>query len=153
MKFLTDAMFGRVTRLLRVLGYDTIYAEEVEVSALDSKLLEFAKKENRIIITRDLPFYERAKDHCIYIKEENPYNVLKFLIKKYNLKINFNMNTARCSACNGNLEKLEDKNSIKDQVKAETFKYHDDFFQCSTCKKVYWQGSHVENILKRLKEN
>ena len=42
MRFLTDAMLGRLSRLLRIFGYDTVYAEDIEHSAPDSKLLEYA---------------------------------------------------------------------------------------------------------------
>ncbi|MFX0008351.1 MAG: Mut7-C RNAse domain-containing protein, partial [Candidatus Hermodarchaeota archaeon] len=29
MKFLTDSMFGKLTRFLRIFGYDTVYANDL----------------------------------------------------------------------------------------------------------------------------
>ena len=57
MKFLSDAMHGRITRFLRILGYDTFYPFDMD----DSEILKIAKKENRIIITRDIQLSQRAK--------------------------------------------------------------------------------------------
>lgn len=152
MKFLVDAMMGRLARLLRILGYDSVYAEEVQASAPDDLLLDYAKKHDRLIITRDLPFHNRAKDYTFYAKEEDPYKVLRLLKEKYHLNIDFNIDKARCSVCNSQLEKI-DKILVKDKVKSDTFTYYDNFYECLNpdCKKIYWRGTHIEDILKRLK--
>ncbi len=153
MIFLTDSMFGKVTRLLRIFGYDTIYAEEVKPSAPDTMLLDYAIKNDRIIITRDLPFHERDGERVVYCNEEDPYLVLKYLKNKFDLKYQFNMKQARCSVCNGTLD-IVSKEKITNQVKSDTLKYFDEFFQCNNqkCKKIYWKGSHIEKVLSRLDE-
>ena len=63
-KFLTDSMFGRLTRLLRIFGYDTVYANDLEdhfkVSPVsDDLLLKYALEHDRIVITRDYPFFKK----------------------------------------------------------------------------------------------
>ena len=55
-RFLTDSMFGRLTRLLRIFGYDTVYANDLEnyfeVSPVpDDLLLKYALEHDRIIIS------------------------------------------------------------------------------------------------------
>ena len=50
MKFLCDQMLGTLAKWLRLLGFDTFYAND-EIK--DDILLLIAKKENRAIITRD----------------------------------------------------------------------------------------------------
>ena len=158
MKFLVDAMLGKLARFLRMFGYDTVYANDLEEffqlnPVPDEKLLEFAQKENRIIITKDYPLYTKVRDTCIYLEGEGIYNYLKQL--KFNLKIdyNFNIKRARCSLCNFELVKVG-KDLIQDLVEPETFKYHDNFYQCinSNCKKIYWKGTHIENIVDKLKK-
>ena len=48
MNFLTDAMLGKLTRFLRIFGYDTIYASDlIDLYCInpvpDEKLSEFAE--------------------------------------------------------------------------------------------------------------
>jgi uncharacterized protein with PIN domain len=157
-KFLTDAMFGRLTRFLRIFGYDTVYADDLEglfgiAPVPDEKLAEFALEDERIIITRDYPFYKKNRDRSIFLEGEGVYNYLHQLKLKLNLDYNFNMGKARCSICNSELEKVKDKIKIMNDVKPQTFQYYEDFYQCTNpkCKKVYWKGTHIEKIMRKLK--
>jgi uncharacterized protein with PIN domain len=153
MKFLTDAMLGKLTRILRIFGYDTIYAEEIEQSAPDAHLLEFALENDRIILTKDYPFHKRAGDQSIYLTGKDVYDYLQQLKEERSLNFNFNIKIARCSVCNSTLQPTN-KALVKTLVKPETYKYFDNFFQCvkSECKKIYWKGSHIDDILKKLEE-
>ena len=154
MKFLTDSMFGRLTRLLRIFGHDTIYAEEIMKSAPDSELLKYAIENYRIILTRDKLFSEIAKNNAIYLEKIDAYDNLLQLQRELNLELDFLVKNARCSACNSNLQKVEDKNSIRDKIKKETFNSFQDFYRCSNpkCDKVYWKGSHIDKIITKLKK-
>ena len=67
MKFLTDAMLGKLTRFLRIFGYDTIYANDLigyycENPVQDKNLKEYALLSNRLVITKDLPFYNETRE-------------------------------------------------------------------------------------------
>ena len=154
MKFLTDSMFGKLTRLLRIFGHDTIYAEEIMRSAPDSELLKYALENDRIILTRDKLFSEIAKNNAIYLEKIDAYDNLLQLQRELNLELNFLVKNARCSACNSNLEKVEDKNSIREKIKKETFNSFQDFYMCLNlnCSKIYWRGSHIEKIISKLKK-
>ena len=96
MKFLADAMLGKLARFLRIFGYDTVYANDLEeyfsiCPVPDNKLLEYAIEDDRIIITRDFPFYKKAKERCVYLEGEGVYNYLNQLQLKMNLIYNFNI--------------------------------------------------------------
>ena len=153
MKFLTDSMFGKLTRLLRIFGHDTVYAEEIMKSAPDSELLKYALDNDRIILTRDRPFSEIAKQNSIYLEDIDAYVNLLWLQREMDLTLDFSIKNARCSACNSNLEKIEDRESIRDQIMVETFNNFQDFYMCLNpkCKKIYWRGSHIEKIISKLK--
>ncbi len=154
MKFLVNSMLGKLARLLRIFGYDTVYAEEVEKSAPDSRLLEYAIENDRIIITRDLPFHKRAKDRTIYVEGFDAYENLLKLEKKLGLTLTFSLNKARCSTCNSVLKKIDDKTTIVNDINPNTFQDHDEFYQClnTRCNKIYWEGTHIEKIVKKLNE-
>jgi len=55
MRFLTDQdVYASTVHLLRDLGHDTLTATEAGLSATtDTKLLEFVRGQNRLLITRD----------------------------------------------------------------------------------------------------
>ena len=155
-KFLVNSMLGKLSRLLRIFSYDTVYANDLIVHfnldpVPDDKLLEFGLKEERIIVTRDYILYKKAKDNGFYLEGEGVYNYLKQLKIKLNLDYNFDIKRARCSICNSELKKV-DKKLIKELIESETFKYHNNFYQCpnSNCKKIYWKGTHIENIIEKL---
>ena len=55
MKFLADGMLGKLSRWLRILGHDVKYSNALE----DRELLVIAKKERRILLTKDLELCQR----------------------------------------------------------------------------------------------
>ena len=157
-KLLTDSMFGKLTRFLRIFGYDTIYANDLEnyfqVSPVpDDLLLKYALEHDRFIITRDYPFFKKNKKKIIYLEGEGVYHYLFHLKKKLHLEYNFVLQKARCSICNSNLEKVKDKKEIINKVKPQTFKHYNEFYQCIKClpKQIFWEGSHINKIMKQLK--
>ncbi|MFW9827798.1 MAG: DUF5615 family PIN-like protein [Candidatus Thorarchaeota archaeon] len=160
MKFLADSMLGKLARFLRIFGYNTVYANDlVELYKVDPVpdhlLIDYAKKNERIIITKDYHFYKSYKENSIFLEGEGVYNYLRQLKKENGLSFKFNLKKARCSVCNSNLERIVKKDSIKNLVLRDTFNSYNDFYQCSNvlCKKVYWQGSHIEDIQNKLNRN
>ncbi|MFW9900191.1 MAG: DUF5615 family PIN-like protein [Candidatus Thorarchaeota archaeon] len=158
MKFLVNSMCGRLARFLRIFGYDTVYANDLidyfnQDPVPDEKLIDYAKKNGRFIITKDYVLYKHYLEKSIFLNGKGIYNYLKQLNKKLGLNFQFNLKQARCSICNSQLKRIENKNLIKSLVLEETFNNYEEFYQCSNlqCKKVYWQGSHIEDIEKKLK--
>ncbi|MFX1327144.1 MAG: DUF5615 family PIN-like protein [Promethearchaeota archaeon] len=160
MKFLVDSMLGNLARFLRIFGFDTIYANDLisyyKMDPVpDEKLVEYAHKNKRIIITKDYPLYNKYKSTTIFLKGEGIYNYLHQLNKNFGLNFKFNIEKARCSICNSHLNRVSSKSSIKDFVLKDTYNNYNEFYQCSNlkCKKVYWQGSHIEDIEEKLDKN
>jgi uncharacterized protein with PIN domain len=160
MKFLVDSMLGKLARFLRIFGYDTLYANDLvdyfRVDPVpDEKLLAYAKKTNRFIITKDYQFYMSNIKNALYLRGEGVYNYLNQLKENLRLEFKFNIEDARCSVCNSEMEKVKEKSEIKDYVLQHTFNQYNDFYQCSNlqCKKIYWKGAHIDDIENRLGAN
>lgn len=160
MKFLTDSMLGKLARFLRMFGYDTIYANDLldyfQIDPIpDKKLANYALKSGRFLITKDQLLYMSVPEISILLEGVGIYNYLNQLKEKLNLHFEFKIENARCSVCNSQLMKVEEKKNVENLVLKETYNHYNDFFQCtnSKCKKIFWKGSHIEDIENRLENN
>lgn len=157
-KFLVDRMLGRLVAWLRIFGYDTKSALDLELSSNeDTLLIEMAKAEGRILLSRDKELVDRAKKagiNAVHILPDGVREQLEALAREYPLHIEPEM--TRCTVCNAGLrratsEDLEiiNKNS---EIPENLKKDHTQLWICERCGKVYWQGSHWRNILKTADE-
>lgn len=108
-KFLADKMLGKLTKWLRILGYDTTYP----ISDEDITLILTARQENRILLTRDTNLIKR-KNICdyLFIKSDQWEEQLLEVIRGLKLIIDFNSNMfSRCSLCNTPTIKIDKKKS------------------------------------------
>ncbi|MHA2035577.1 MAG: Mut7-C RNAse domain-containing protein [Promethearchaeota archaeon] len=159
MKFLVDSMLGKLSRFLRIFGYDTIYANDlIEIYMInpvpDEKLIKFAEENDRFIITKDLLLHKMYSERSLYLDGEGIYNYLHQLKEKLNLNFEFKLEKAKCTICNSKLRKIQDKNEILNLVLQDSFDNYEEFYRCSNlqCNKIFWKGSHIEDIEKRLEK-
>ena len=143
--FFVDAMLGNIARKLRLLGYDSQYFSDID----DEKLIDGARKEKRIIISKDEELIKRAQKlgiGSIRITKKEEIDQFFEIITGVNLKrVKINGNTARCPKCNS-LTKSVDKEIIKEKIPQGVLKSNDKFWICECCKQVYWEGTHIKNL-------
>jgi len=149
MKFVADRMLGRLTKWLRILGYDTIYPLDVE----NLSLILIARQENRILLTRDTNLILRKNiGDFLFIKSDLWIEQLKEVISGLKLEFNFPAKMfSRCSLCNTPTIKI-DKDKVRDYVPPYVFLTQNDFVYCPSCKKYYWKGTHWQRINKKIKD-
>ena len=143
-------MLGKLARWLRMLGQDTIYSTDLD----DLDLISRAKKEKRILVTRDFELYQKSiknKINAVYFKAQNIDLLLSDLSKKFKFPLFINMTLSRCPKCNKRLGKLT-KQEASQKVKPNTLIHYNEFWFCSQCNSVYWQGSHWNKINSTLKK-
>jgi uncharacterized protein len=144
-RFAADRMVGRLARMLRLLGYDTIYLPKLDPAGL----AETAQREDRIILTRGETrqrFPAASKIFCV--ESEYPPEQLREVVEEFSLDPRSGLWT-RCTMCNGAITSVR-KETVQSEVEPKVFEIYDEFFRCSACGHVYWHGSHVERILKNL---
>ena len=149
MKLLCDQMLGSLAKWLRILGFDTFYANK-EIT--DEELLNIAKIENRTIVSRDKELILRGKKqniNVIEIKNTDLDDQLKLVLNL--IKIDEKLVLSRCTLCNKILEKIE-KSKVEGKVPRKVFDNNDEFWFCNKCKKFYWMGSHYEKITDKIDE-
>jgi len=148
--FLADSMLGKLARWLRMLGQDVTYSTEL----CDTELLELAKNENRVLLTKDLELYKRAVARGIdtfYVEGETESDQLTELAQRYSLTLTVDMEKSHCPLCNTKLEATP-KEQLTSELEKNTLTYYDKFWKCPNCGKVYWQGAHWKQITITLNE-
>lgn len=148
MKFIIDGMLGKVTRWLRILGYDVEYSNNLD----DAKLIEIAKKEKRILLTRDLELYQQATAKgidALYLEETFGSEKLARLAQRFKIRLEIDMEKSRCPKCNTPVKPVP-KTNVAEKVEKSTYNYYDEFWECPECKQIYWQGAHWKRIRETL---
>ncbi len=149
-RFIVDSMLGGIARWLRMLGYDTLYYRFIE----DWKILDIARREKRIIVTRDRGLCNRARKKkllCIYLEQDSVEERLAYLSLKTGIRLYIDLERSLCPLCNGELLKVS-KELVKDKVPRRVYEKHCDFWICRKCGRVYWIGSHWRGIEETLKK-
>jgi len=148
LKFIADGMLGKLTRWLRMLGQDVKYSNNME----DSQLLVSAKKENRILLTRDFELYQRAVGRGIeafYLEGLTGEEKLAELAKRFEIRIEIDMASSRCPKCNSPVKPVTAEQAAE-KVEKSTLEHYSEFWKCSKCGQIYWQGAHWTKIRKSL---
>jgi uncharacterized protein len=142
-RFLADEMLGSLARWLRILGYDTEYVHQLT----DREVLERARAESRILLTRDHQLAERAGEGGRYIFSDRLDEQLSQIWTS--MRLDNREALTRCPVCNGQLVEVG-PTDVGDEVPPRVRDSHDRFHRCSRCGKVYWEGSHWKDIRRRL---
>ncbi|MGQ1911334.1 Mut7-C RNAse domain-containing protein [Marinifilum sp. RC60d5] len=140
-KFIADCHLGKLSKYLRMLGFDTIYKNRMD----DDEIIDKAVNEKRIILTRDKLLLKSSKIvQGYFVRSILKHEQLIEVVKKFNLYHKFKSFT-RCMCCNSQLSELS-KPAIADKVEPNIAKLYDTFYYCSQCDKVYWKGSHFKKM-------
>jgi len=141
-------MLGKLTRWLRMLGHNVKYSNKLD----DAQLIWIAKKERRILLTRDLELYQQAIGkgvNAFYLEGKTEAERLAQLAQRFKIDLDIDLETSRCPKCNTRV-KLISKVKVADKVEKSTFSCYDEFWECPKCGQIYWQGAHWTRIRKTL---
>lgn len=140
-RFVLDVHLGRLTAYLRLLGFDSLYRNDYD----DPALADISASEQRILLTCDRQLLMRNQvSYGYFVRARQPRLQLLEIMSRYQL-FDKQQPFTRCMHCNG-LTRLVHKKDIEQQLLADTRKYYDEFYQCETCNKIYWKGSHYKKL-------
>lgn len=145
MKFIADEMLGKLAKWLRILGYDTIYLQNVR----DAEILRLSITEKRVLLTRDTLLIKRKGiKNFLFISYDKPFDQLREVVGVLNLPYPDNPFT-RCIICNDTLIPYSKENVCR-IVPEYVCQTQEIFGQCPVCKRIYWKGTHYEGMEKML---
>jgi uncharacterized protein with PIN domain len=139
--FILDVHLGKLARLLRMLGFDTLYRRDYE----DSEIVRISVQAHRIILTRDRGLLKRgAVTHGYWIRSTEPIVQAREVVRRFDLSAQVKP-LSRCIPCNGIIEKV-DKEAVIAQLPPGTAAWYDTFYRCPDCGQLYWPGSHYDRM-------
>jgi len=150
-RFIVDNNVGKLTKWLRLMGYDTHFFN----GSSDSQLVATALAEDRVILSRDTQIMKRrvitsGRLKAILIQSDEPELQMHQVVSDLNLDPKFRPFTL-CLECNQVLVE-RDKGETKDLVPPYVYQTQSQFMQCPACHRIYWRGTHWQAMTKRLKK-
>jgi uncharacterized protein len=146
LKFISDVHLGKLAKYLRLIGFDTYYRREFN----KKEIINLAKSENRIILTRDKELLKNKKvTRGYWIRSIYPHEQLKDIIIRFDLRKSIAL-FSRCMECNGLLNDVA-KKDILNRLLPGTRQYYRKFKKCNNCGRIYWNGSHYLSMKRDIK--
>lgn len=146
-RFVLDAHLGRLAAYLRMLGFDTLYRNDFD----DPELASISAEQHRTLLTCDRRLLMRKKiTRGYFVRQRQPRKQIVEILKRFELYHKLKP-FSRCMHCNG-ITRLVDKQDIISQLLPKTAKYYDRFYQCTSCHKIYWKGSHYLKMKAMIEE-
>jgi uncharacterized protein with PIN domain len=146
-RFVCDAMLGGLARWLRFAGYDAIWTPHID----DWDLIRLARAEERVLLSSDTGIFRisrirEGRQPALWVpnglsKEQQLAHVLE--------QLHLVPRPPRCTVCNGTLLQVA-KDQVRERVPLRSFNWQEQFWQCSQCGKVFWQGTHWQHMAKIL---
>jgi uncharacterized protein with PIN domain len=145
--FAAEKTLGRLTKWLRLLGFDTRYEPEIA----GKKFIETLEKD-RVLLTRTRRIQNQfASRQLIFIESDHLMPQLNQIFRELDLKASQTRPFSRCLQCNA-LIVIVEKASVLGRVPDYIFEIHDRFQKCPECDRIYWPGSHTRRSLEKIRQ-
>ena len=154
MTFVVDCMLGRLAKWLKILGFDVLYFSKAE----DRDLVDIARREGRVLLTRDTGLIERTakRPNRLFVRSDDWEDQVVQVLDDLGLWGDVRPNT-RCIECNLPLKTLT-RERARNLITPYVSEHASSFAICPGCNRVFWQGTHygdmerkIERLLERRK--
>jgi len=136
----------RLAGYLRLAGFDAAYRND----CADEDLAAVSRNEDRILLTRDRELLKRSiVSRGYFVRETIPRRQLAEVIRRFDLARAMAPLT-RCARCNEVLAPAA-KEAVADRLPAHVRSTRCVFLRCPGCGRVYWDGTHVDQIRRFLR--
>jgi uncharacterized protein with PIN domain len=143
--FVLDVHLGTLARRLRLLGFDTLYSNRYE----DSEIALLASKRERIVLTRDVGMLMWCDImYGYWVRSQQPHKQTAEVVRHFGLE-GLIRPFHRCTMCNGPIVPVK-REALRERVKPEILTQYHEFFQCGSCGRVYWKGSHFRHMAEMI---
>ena len=150
-KFIVDNNVGKLAKMLRIMGYDTLFFNSQD----DASMIATALAEDRVMLTRDTQIMQRriitsGRLKAILITSDEPEQQMHQVINTLDLDCQFRPFTI-CLECNQPLEERS-KQQVRELVPPYVFQTQKQYMECPACHRIYWRGTHWQAMTKKLQQ-
>ncbi len=142
---LVDAMLGKLSRWLRLAGYDAEFWRE----GSDEALRAAARDAGRLILTKDHALAGRRGVRALLIHADNLDGQIAEARAVLAQLGRVPQPFTRCGECNGELTALPHADA-EGLVPPYVWHTQSEFWRCGRCGRVYWKGTHWPGVQGRL---
>lgn len=140
-RFVADAHLGTLARYLRLLGFDTLYDDELT----DAELAQLTSRERRILLTRDVGLLKRkVVERGHWLRAMDPDRQIEEVVDALQLTRALHPFT-RCLSCNGRLAPVT-RARVNGLVPPRVYTRFRAFTRCRICQRIYWRGTHFTRL-------
>ena len=145
--FITTRELGKLAKWLRVLGYDSVYYGGTK----ESDLIIQAIRDRRNLLTRSERLTKYKGIQVIVITSDHVEEQMEQVVRELGLALDEEKLFTRCVGCNSELSDIE-KQAVRGKVPEYIFNTEEDFKQCLKCGKIFWKGTHWDNVERKFRE-
>jgi uncharacterized protein len=139
-RWLVDEMLGRLARYLRFVGCDTAYGRDTS----DDDLLETARREGRVLLTRDRALSRRSPSAFLL---ESPRLADQWrAVRAAWPSVPTAPAFSRCTLCNGPLARVAQAPAVGDDLPPAVRNGAAPLYACLSCQHRYWEGTHTARV-------
>jgi uncharacterized protein with PIN domain len=145
--FLCDAGLGGLARWLWAAGYPASWKSNYR----DSDLVREAWARGLILLTTDSHLMrrglvQRGAVRALWIPPSlTKQEQLLYVLRELGLPVR----SPRCMRCGGPLRAV-DKVAVRERIPPRTYQWLNEYYECSTCGQLFWEGTHWERIHEAL---
>jgi uncharacterized protein with PIN domain len=144
-RFVCDLHLGKLARLLRFCGFDTLWNRRWREPAL----ARLAQREGRTVLSRHRALLKRsAVTSGMLVRANDADAQLAEVLRRFRLADRIT-SPGRCAACNGELVPTA-KADVPVPIPPRTAAWRDDYWLCRDCGQLFWEGTHVERLRRRV---
>jgi len=145
-RFVADVMLGRISKWLRVMGFDTHYQPFYRSGMIDVYI-----REGRLFLSRNRRIIEKYNP-SLFIETDHVRTQIQEIRNKGYLSPDKSQWFTRCIVCNTLLKRIpieEGKAQIPEYIYSQN---NSGIHFCPSCGRYYWPGSHRNRMMDQIAE-
>jgi len=145
MRFLVDSPLGGLAKWLRFSGFDTELRPLARIPPGDLP----PPSPGLYLLTRQKSLAKLQRHDILVLTAAEPEAQLKEVFQRLGISRRDLDPLSRCVRCNVPLQPVA-REAVAGRVPEHVFHTHEEFYECPACHRLYWPGSHIRGISRKL---
>lgn len=143
-RFVLDDALGSLLKWLRLFGFDTVSRREW--GRRQQAAEKTSNRDIHVTATRSRSSSRRNREGMVFLEpQQDVMTHLRYLMGLHRITREQLKPFSRCIRCNQPTQTIE-KQAIRDRIPEYIWESHEAFRECPGCGRLYWRGTHAENI-------